>query len=289
VTPPISLPVALPAALLCRDFVRFDSNLTTGDASIRRNSFDSYSVGGECYCRSTIPDASIGNVMVRVPPEVRQRTGTTITQLSVKEICQRLGAGLGFQGRPLYNDIQCGNGPPSTSAVEVTCPGRTEYGAEGCKFLGPQWNWDRILQTGLPAPTPAPAASLCQDWELLRPNIVLTNRTVSRTWASSYSVGTECYCQPNYASSIGDVRVPVPANIKSSSGISLTSLTVREICTRLGPGPGSRGRPLYNDIQCGNGPRDSADERECPGRTEYGAGGCNFLGPKWNWMKIVGT
>jgi hypothetical protein len=295
--PPVSTPRAAPvpppvpasAVLLCRDFVRFEGSLTAGDANIRTNSYDSYSVGGECYCRSTMPDASIGDTIVKVPPEVRQRTGTTITQLQVKEICQRLGPGPGSQGRPLYNDIQCGNGPPSTSAVEVTCPGRVEYGAEGCKFLGPQWNWDRILQINLPAPTAAPVVSLCLDWVRVRPVIVLANRTVSKSWASSYSVGDECYCQTNYANGIGDVRVPVPADVISSTGTSVTSLTVREICTRLGPGPGSQGRPIYNDIQCGNGPRNTGNERDCPGRTEYGVGGCNFLGPRWNWVSILSS
>ena len=96
-------------------------------------------------------------------------------------------------------------------------------------------------------------------------------------WADSYSVGDNCYCEGvgNFDHDIGPVLVDTPLGVK----------TVREVCALLGPGPGRRDRPLYNDIQCGNGPANNAgDEDNCPGRTEYGREGCKYIGPKWNFL-----
>jgi hypothetical protein len=50
-----------------------------------------------------------------------------------------------------YNDVQCGNGPANDAGDEDTCPGRIEYGAVGCKYIGPKWNF-----VGIKVPTKAP-------------------------------------------------------------------------------------------------------------------------------------
>lgn len=93
-------------------------------------------------------------------------------------------------------------------------------------------------------------------------------------WKDSYSVGSRCYCDTTFDHGIGTVEV------KTERGL----LTVKEICKLIGPGPGPKGRPLYNDIQCGNGPaNDAPDEARCPGRVEYGKEGCKHIGPKWNF------
>ena len=79
------------------------------------------------------------------------------------------------------------------------------------------------------------------------------------------------YCDTTYDHGIGEL-VEV---IETSSG-TLTK-TVKEICEALGQGPGRSGRPIYNDIQCGNGPtnlHDILDEIWCPGRADLGIGGC---------------
>ena len=92
------------------------------------------------------------------------------------------------------------------------------------------------------------------------------------SWSDSYSVGDRCYCQSSFDHSIGDIVVDTV----------LGTLTVRQICDMLEEAgqPSSDGRPLYNDIQCGNGPANNAgDETTCPGRVEYGAGGCAYIGP----------
>ena len=98
-------------------------------------------------------------------------------------------------------------------------------------------------------------------------------------WHDSYSVGDRCYCESTFDHDVGGFTVDEDTPLGSNA-------TIREICDYLGPGPGSWGRPKYNDIQCGNGPPNNdakRDEITCPGRVEYGENGCGYIGPKWNW------
>jgi hypothetical protein len=42
---------------------------------------------------------------------------------------------------------------------------------------------------------------------------------------------------------------------------------------------------IYNDVQCGNGPENTAgdeDVGQCPGRVDLGKAGCNQIGPLWD-------
>lgn len=60
-------------------------------------------------------------------------------------------------------------------------------------------------------------------------------------------------------------------------------MTIIDICNAIGRGPGKSGNPVYNDIQCGNGPaNDARDESDCPGRVDLGGEGCDEKGPKWD-------
>ncbi len=94
------------------------------------------------------------------------------------------------------------------------------------------------------------------------------------SWKDSYSVGDRCYCDTTFDHDIGDIRVDTPVG----------NLTVRQVCDQLGDGPGSDGRPIYNDVQCGNGPaNDAGDEDYCPGRVDIGREGCTHIGPVWNF------
>jgi hypothetical protein len=104
---------------------------------------------------------------------------------------------------------------------------------------------------------------------------------VANGWADSYSYkGTHCYCESSFDHNIGPVKVTTPLGV----------LSVKQICDLLGPGPGSTGRPKYNDIQCGNGPpNDAGDEIPCPGRVDHGQRGCRSIGPKWNFTGITLT
>jgi len=91
-----------------------------------------------CYCHSTF-DHNLADIVVDTPL-------VEMPTMTVKQVCDLIGdAPEGFAGRPHYNDIQCGHGPPNDSPDEVTCPGRTEYGAEGCKYIGPPWNFAPFL------------------------------------------------------------------------------------------------------------------------------------------------
>jgi hypothetical protein len=99
-------------------------------------------------------------------------------------------------------------------------------------------------------------------------------------WADSYSVGDNCYCDQvtSYDHGIATIQVET----------QLGWMTIQEACKLLGPGPGIKGRPIYNDAQCGNGPHnDEGDEQMCPGRVDIGKTGCGHIGPKWNFGRFV--
>jgi hypothetical protein len=89
-----------------------------------------------------------------------------------------------------------------------------------------------------------------------------------RSWADSYSFGDRCYCATTFDHYIADVLVETPQGW----------ITIRQACELLGSGPGIEGRPVYNDIQCGNGPPNNAgDEHVCPGRTDVRRLECGIL------------
>jgi hypothetical protein len=126
---------------------------------------DSYSSNGNCYCDGvTSYDHDIGAVLVDTPLGI----------LSVKEVCELLGKGPGSEGRPLYNDVQCGNGPPNNAGDEDDCPGRTEYGKEGCKYIGPKWNFSPFLNNT--AATKAPTARITTTTPTKSPVAVVTTK-----------------------------------------------------------------------------------------------------------------
>ena len=105
-------------------------------------------------------------------------------------------------------------------------------------------------------------------------DIPTSPRTPRAGYSDSYSVGDRCYCETNFDHDLGPIRVDTPVG----------NITVQEACDIIGPGPGSQGRPVYNDAQCGNGPPNTAiDEVQCPGRVDIGRDGCNQAGPLWNF------
>jgi hypothetical protein len=262
----------------------------------------SYSDGENCYCLPSL-DSAIGNFVVETP----------LGWLTTQEVCDLLGTGPGRLGQPLYNDIQCGNGPPNADENEFLCPGRTDIGETGCGQIGPKWNFDNANLADGPPRLP----SLPED---IHPDIVAVIDVVGgvtpngRSWADSYSFGNKCYCATTFDHDIADVLVETPQGW----------MTIRQACELLGPGPGIEGRPVYNDIQCGNGPPNNAgDEHVCPGRTDVrrlergrlasifrplfsrtvynemphhdasplynsqlGPEGCGQIGPRWNFDAI---
>ena len=82
-------------------------------------------------------------------------------------------------------------------------------------------------------------------------------QTPGNGWSDSYSEGDKCYCDSsNYDHGIGTVIVSTPCG----------DMTVIEACdliaTTKPAGSSSAGRPVYNDIQCGNGPLNNAGDED---------------------------
>lgn len=102
-------------------------------------------------------------------------------------------------------------------------------------------------------------------------------KTPGNNWSDSYSVDGKCYCATTFDHAIGTYEVDTPVGKR----------TVQQVCDALGPGPGIEGNPVYNDIQCGNGPaNDAGDEGYCPGRVDQGRSGCCTIGPKWDLSEV---
>ncbi|MFK7984781.1 MAG: hypothetical protein AB8I08_02045 [Sandaracinaceae bacterium] len=113
--------------------------------------------------------------------------------------------------------------------------------------------------------------------DILRVDDVAGRNPGGRSWADSYSVDGHCYCESTFDHNISDILVDTPVGVR----------TVRQVCDAIGPGPGSEDRPLYNDIQCGNGPaNDAGDEDDCPGRVDIGRDGCGHIGPRWDLSPV---
>lgn len=97
---------------------------------------DSFKANGLCWCDSTfdhdLDDAS--------------KVSFTINGVkrNIKDICDELKNHPLVRdyksGDPIYNDIQCGNGPANTAIDETQCPGRVDLGRDGCSELGPKWD-----------------------------------------------------------------------------------------------------------------------------------------------------
>ncbi|MFK7997022.1 MAG: discoidin domain-containing protein [Granulosicoccus sp.] len=230
---------------------------------------DSYSVGDQCFCETSF-DHDIDLVEVDTP------FGT----MNVREVCNLIGPGPGSIGRPKYNDVQCGNGPVNGQVDEDFCPGQVNaVGTTGqrrlaCNNVGPKWNFDKIDPPSTGEPVNHPDIVDVLD----RPLSEIPYAPDAQWWGDSYSVGDQCFCETTFDHEIGGVMVDTPQGPK----------TVQQACALAGEGPGSDGRPKYNDVQCGNGPANgTVDEAFCPGQInvegtdEERRLGCNNIGPKW--------
>ncbi|WP_025743649.1 carbohydrate-binding protein [Aquimarina pacifica] len=110
--------------------------------------------------------------------------------------------------------------------------------------------------------------TIAQDWNPSHPS-----------WTDSFEANGFCWCNStNYDHGLIDKSVTV-------NGVEVN---IKTLCEELEKHPSYRayvnGDAPYNDIQCGNGPaNDADDETGCPGRTDIGPDGCNVIGPKWDW------
>lgn len=109
------------------------------------------------------------------------------------------------------------------------------------------------------------------------PTVVAQVSTVTPQthWADSYSANGKCYIDSTFDHDIGNTMVQTPVGLRS----------VRQVAFAIGDGPGKAGNPIYNDVQCGNGPANNngdEDPDQCPGRVDLGSSGCFIKGPLWD-------
>lgn len=105
-----------------------------------------------------------------------------------------------------------------------------------------------------------------------------------KSWADSFQANGLCWCDSTFDHDLNDIN-------KVSYVINGAKRNIKNICDELKNHPLVRnyrsGDPIYNDIQCGNGPANTAiDETQCPGRVDLGRNGCSEIGPKWDvaWL-----
>lgn len=167
-----------------------------------------------------------------------------------------------------------------------TDSGATTTGADACAN-GVVDSGESDVDCGGPCPA-CPIGSQCDESEDCADNDCASGSCVGQSptcdlddvqnapgnnWSDSYSVDGNCYCASTFDHDIGEIEVETPVGTR----------TVLEICDAIGPGPGIEGNPVYNDIQCGNGPANNAgDEDWCPGRVDQGEAGCCTVGPTWD-------
>jgi hypothetical protein len=204
----------------------------------------SYSEGDSCYCLPS--DSNMDNFVVE----------TTRGWMTTTEVCDLVGPGPGRRGRPVYNDIQCGNGPASTEKNELLCPGRIDIGESGCGHTGPKWN---LVGANASPPMTLPRSGDTHPDIVTIVNVVGGVIPGGKSWADSYSANGRCYCASSFDHKFANHILETP----------LGWLPIRRICELIGPGPGIAGNPVYNDVQCGNGPPKAVQhEHACPGRTD---------------------
>jgi hypothetical protein len=199
--PPQSKNVVVTPLLL--DNVDILSNIKGRDV-VRMNFADSYSDGNACYCTISTFDHGIGDVVVDTPFGMR----------TVRQVCELLGDGPnGRTNRPLYNDIQCGNGPPNNVGDEQDCPGRVEYGREGCPFIGPKWNFTALLVVTTPNLSPVVVNN---NNKTKLPTLIATKTpTNTPTVVTSKDPANDSTSAPIMAPVKAPVKVPIMTPMKA--------------------------------------------------------------------------
>jgi len=114
----------------------------------------------------------------------------------------------------------------------------------------------------------------------------VTYRPRHPAYTDSYSVNNQCFCASTFDHNLRD------ADLKIFYRINGVKRSLVDVCDELTRHPSYRARRNgdnpYNDIQCGNGPSNTAaDESGCPGRTDLGTAGCDQKGPEFdlNWLQ----
>ncbi len=104
-------------------------------------------------------------------------------------------------------------------------------------------------------------------------------------WADSYERGGICYIRSTLDHNVGPIVVSTPVGNRTVAQVLIAQNRANVPAYQIGD-------PLYNDVQCGNGPaNDNGDENpgNCPGRVDQGSAGCNVIGPRWDLKAIFGN
>lgn len=110
-------------------------------------------------------------------------------------------------------------------------------------------------------------------------------------WSDSYNANGLCWCETTFDHDVDDIS-------KVWFVINGERRNIRDICEELEKHPSYRNRQngdyVYNDVQCGNGPANTAiDETYCPGRVGIASkdhddlnDACQTKGPTWDlaWL-----
>lgn len=165
------------------------------------------------------------------------------------------------------------NGIAPSKECDMSCPGEPQKICGGKdRFNG--YTID-IPSRNLPPQKSPMTEALNQD--IVKIIDVVGDNPPGEGWADSFSVGDKCYMKTTFDHDIGETKVDTPQGI----------MTIRQLFDALEPAPSSMGRPLYNDIQCGNGPSNGlSDEINCPGLVEYKREGCGQIGPMWDLSEL---
>lgn len=124
--------------LFCTLFLYAESyaQLPEGQTPGGKSWADSYQANGLCWCDTTF-DHDLDDI---------SKVSFTINgvERNIRDVCDELQyhplVRDYVEGDPIYNDIQCGNGPANTAIDEVQCPGRVDLGRDGCSEIGPKWD-----------------------------------------------------------------------------------------------------------------------------------------------------
>ena len=156
------------------------------------NWMDSYLANGKCFIESNL-SYEIRNTKV----------STSIGNITVEDANKYLRNDPDFRlrqrGDPIYNDVQCGNGPANDAGEEDNiggCPGRVDLGRDGCAVVGPEWNFSFIQDITLSARSTPSISDLVVDATALTSNnivdqakrwrdVIRDNR--ARVWVSGFN------------------------------------------------------------------------------------------------------
>ena len=107
-------------------------------------------------------------------------------------------------------------------------------------------------------------------------------------WQGSYSANGQCFCSGEVPATLASKIVPTP----------IGGQTIKQVCAKVGEGPelqkqaGLFNHPVYEDLQCGNGPHAASSQKRdaaCIGSLDGGFDSCVPIGPEWDLKQAYGV